>query len=205
METNLTEIEAIHAAQHGDLDAFNSIILQYQDFLFRVALRITGEEDMAWDAVQETCLLVFKKISSYRDGSFRGWLARIISNICYDEFRRHSHYFAYSLDGFSHDNGEMESPYWLADFSTNPEAQVEVSEFEKTIQTCLERISLEHRTILILIDIEGLSYEEAAVALRAPIGTIKSRLARARTQMRAAMQASGDFPSISCTKIPYSC
>jgi RNA polymerase sigma-70 factor (ECF subfamily) len=205
METNLTEIEAIHASQHGDLQAFNSIILRYQDFLFRVALRITGDEDMASDAVQETCLLVFKKISSYRDGSFRGWLARIITNVCYDEFRWRSHHSAFSLDAFTQDGDEIESPYWLADFSTDPETQVEVSEFEKTIQTCLERISADHRTILILIDMESLSYEEASIALQIPIGTIKSRLARARAQMRATLRSLGDFPAVSCTKISYSC
>ena len=75
MSANLTEINMIRASQHGDLEAFNALILHFQDFFFRVALRILRDENLACDAVQEACLLLFKKISSFRDGSFRGWSA----------------------------------------------------------------------------------------------------------------------------------
>src|SRR5215216_7756273 len=81
MSANLTEINMIRASQHGDLEAFNALILHFQDFFFRVALRILRDENLACDAVQEACLLLFKKISSFRDGSFRGWSARIVSNV----------------------------------------------------------------------------------------------------------------------------
>ena len=148
---------------------------------------------MACDAVQETCLLVFKKISYYREGSFRGWLARIVTNVCYDELRRQGRSRTQSLDSNEQDEKEIESSYWMADFSTNPERQLEALEFTRTIQRCLEMISPQHQLILILIDMEDFSYEEAADALKVPIGTIKSRLARAREQMRAALQFSGEL------------
>jgi len=193
MDTQCTEQDAIRASQQGDLESFNILILRYQDFLFRMAFRILGDEDIACDAVQETCLLVFKKISSYREGSFRGWLARIITNVCYDELRRHGRSRIKSLDSNEEDENEIESSYWMADFSTNPERQVEALEFTRTIQRCLEMISPQHQLILVLIDIEDFSYEEAADTLKVPIGTIKSRLARARKQMKAALQFSGEL------------
>lgn len=190
METNMTEMEIIRASQQGDLNAFNTLILHYQDFLFRVAFRITRDENMASDVVQEACLLVFHKISSYRDGSFRGWLARIVSNVCYDELRAQKRRRTQSLEVHNQDGQELSSPYWLADVSANPETQVEVNELEEMILNCLGRISPQHQMILILIDIEEFSYEEAADALQVPVGTIKSRLARARMQMRDALQSS---------------
>lgn len=205
MDPKCTEQDAIRASQQGDLESFNVLILRYQDFLFRMAFRILGDEDTACDAVQETCLLVFKKISSYREGSFRGWLARIVTNVCYDELRHQGRSRTQSLDSNEQDENGIESSYWLADFSTNPERHVEALELTRTIQRCLETISPQHQLILILIDIEDFSYEEAADALMVPIGTIKSRLARAREQMKAALQFSGEVLPTPYTNICVAC
>jgi RNA polymerase sigma-70 factor (ECF subfamily) len=190
MEPKFSEPDAIRSSQQGDIEAFNLLILHYQDFLFRVALHITGNEDTACDAVQEACVLLFKKISSFHGGSFRGWLARIVTNVCYDELRRKSRHQTQSLEFSGHHGDEMCSPYWLADFSTEPESQFEINELSQVIESCLQKMSPEHRMILRLIDMEDLSYEEAAVALRIPIGTIKSRLARARIELRKRLQIS---------------
>ena len=99
----------------------------------------------------------------------------------------------------------MEPSYWLADFSTNPERQLEALEFTRTIQRCLEMISPHHQMILILIDMEDFSYEEAADTLNVPIGTVKSRLARAREQMKAALQFSGELLQAPYTNICVAC
>jgi len=107
--------------------------------------------------------------------------------------RRHGRSRTQSLDSNEQDENEIESSYWMADFSTNPERHLEALEFTRTIQRCLEMISPQHQLILILIDIEDFSYEEAADTLKVPIGTIKSRLARAREQMKAALQFSGEL------------
>src|SRR5678816_1520981 len=154
MNSITNETEIIHAAQHGDLNAFNSLIVQYQDFLFRIALRFMQDEDQTCDAIQEACLLAFRKIHSFRGGSFRNWLARIVVNVCYDELRRQRRRPVQPLEPATQDEDEALSPYWLADYSTNPEMQFETVEFEQLIQVCLELISPLHRAVLVLIDME---------------------------------------------------
>jgi RNA polymerase sigma-70 factor, ECF subfamily len=196
MNINSTALDAIRASQQGNLEAFNLLILHYQDFLFRVALRITGDEDMASDAVQETCLLLFKSISSFRDGSFRSWLARIVANVCFDEFRRQKRQRTRPLEPCGQNGEDTLSPYWLADFSTNPEREYQTQELSGLIQSYLGQLSHPYRTVLILIDMEEFSYEEAASALRVPVGTIKSRLARARMELRKKLLNSNYFTTL---------
>jgi RNA polymerase sigma-70 factor (ECF subfamily) len=190
MNSTTNETEMIQAAQHGDLNAFNSLILQYQDFLFRVALRLMQDEDQACDAIQEACILAFRKIDSFRGGSFHNWLARIVVNVCYDELRLRKRRPVQSLDSTGPADDDSLSPYWLADYSTNPEMNFEANEFGQAIKNCLELLSPRHRMVLVLIDMEEMSYEEAAGVLAIPVGTVKSRLARARIQMRNILQAS---------------
>jgi RNA polymerase sigma-70 factor, ECF subfamily len=193
MNIDFTETEIIEASQRGDLDAFNVLVMHYQDFIFRVALRFVQSEDLASDAVQDACLLAFRKIASYRGGVFRNWFARIVINVCYDELRRQRRHPVQSLEPISEIDNEMPSPSWLADYSKNPEVQCEINEFEHTVQACLENISPHHRAVLVLIDMEELSYEEASDILQIPIGTIKSRLSRARLQMKNVLQAFDDL------------
>jgi len=193
MYNDFTETEIIEAAQHGNLDALNVLILKYQDFLFRVAIRIIQDEDQACDLIQDACLLAFRKLASYRGGSFRNWLARIVVNVCYDELRRQKRHPMQPLEPTTQNDDDISSPFWLADYSTNPEFQCEIKEFEQTIQVCLENIPPRYRAVLFLIDMEELSYEDASDILQIPIGTIKSRLSRARLQMRNALQAFDDL------------
>jgi len=84
----MDEIALIKSAQQGDLDAFNTIILHYQDAVFNTALRILGDEDQAQDAAQEAFISAFQSISSFRGGSFKAWIMRTVTNACYDELRR---------------------------------------------------------------------------------------------------------------------
>lgn len=194
MKTLLDENILIAQAKKGDLDAFNIIILHYQDFLFRVALRIMYDEDDAADALQEACLLAFRRLNTYRDGSFRGWLARITSNVCFDALRYQNRHRTQSFDANGRDDNDETAPSaWLADPAGNPEKQVESREFIDVIQHCLATISPQYQMVLVLIDIEDFSYEEAAEALNIPVGTIKSRLARARMQMKAMLRSLKDI------------
>lgn len=190
MDTTFNETNAIRASQQGNLEAFNELILHYQDFLFRVAFRVTGDEDMASDAVQEACLLLFKNISSFRGESLRGWLARIVANVCLDELRRQGRQRTRPLELAGKYGDDIMSPVWLADFSGNPEREYQKYELNAVIQSHLEKLPPTHRTILILIDLEEFSYEEAASALGVPMGTVKSRLARARMEMQIRLLAS---------------
>ena len=184
----MDEPALIQQSQRGDLDAFNTLVLTYQDMLFNTALRIMGDEDLAADATQEAFLSAFRAIKSFRGGSFKAWLLRTVTNACYDELRRQKRRPTTPLEPETDDGDEMETPRWLADPSMGPEEEAEVDELEHAIQHCLEALPLEFRTVVVLTDIQGMDYKEVAAAVRIPLGTIKSRLARARLRLRECLQ-----------------
>jgi RNA polymerase sigma-70 factor (ECF subfamily) len=184
----MDELALIRSAQRGDLDAFNRLVLAYQDALFNTALRILGDEDLAADATQEAFLSAFRGLNAFRGGSFKAWLLRTVTNACYDELRRKQRRPTTPLEPDSADGDEMDSPRWLADPKLTPEQQIEADELEHAIQHCLESLPLEFRTVVVMADIQGLDYTEVAAAIRAPLGTIKSRLARARLRLRECLQ-----------------
>ncbi len=185
----MDEPALIRSAQRGDLEAFNRLVLAYQDALFNAALRILGDEEQAADATQEAFLSAFRALNSYRGGSFKAWLLRTVTNACYDELRRRKRRPTTPLEPESGEGEEMESPRWLADPSASPEEQLDQVELEHAIQHCLDALPADFRAVVVLADIEGLDYREVARATRVPLGTVKSRLARARLRLRECMQA----------------
>lgn len=185
----MEEASLIRAAQRGDLDAFNTLVLTYQEMLFNTALRILGDEDLAADATQEAFLSAFRALNAYRGGSFKAWLLRTVTNACYDELRRRKRRPSQPLEPVTDDENEIESPPWLADPSASPEEQLNQAELEHAIQHCLEALSPDFRVVVVLADIDGLDYSEVARIVRVPLGTIKSRLARARLRLRECLQA----------------
>jgi RNA polymerase sigma-70 factor, ECF subfamily len=189
----MDEQTLIRAAQRGDLEAFNQLVLLYQDFLFRIALNILHDEDAAADAVQQALLSAFRNLRGFRGGSIRSWLGRIVVNASYDGFRRDARARSLPLEMFNQDDEEMEPAAWLADPGPSPEAQAETGELLDAIQTSLENLPEQYRLALVLVDVEGLSYDEAAAALDVPKGTIKSRLARARNTLRTLLQRYPDL------------
>jgi len=184
----MDEIALIKDAQRGDLDSFNTLILAYQDILFNTALRILSDEDQAADATQDAFLSAFKSINTFRGGSFKAWLMRTVTNACYDELRRKKRRPTTPLEPDTSDGDEMDSPRWLADKSMSPEQKLEADELEHAIQHCLDALPSDFRTVVVLADIQGLDYAEVANATRVPLGTIKSRLARARLRLRECLQ-----------------
>jgi RNA polymerase sigma-70 factor (ECF subfamily) len=172
------------SARNGDLDAFNALILQYQNLLFNVAFRILSDEDAAADAVQNALISAYQHFADFRNGSFRGWLMRITVNMCYDEIRRKSRHPSQSFEVNTGDGQEFDLLDWLPDPSSSTEYLVETSELERTIQSALQALPPLYRAVAILVDVEGYAYEEAADILGVPVGTVKSRLARARVQLR---------------------
>ena len=185
----MDETALIRNAQHGDLNAFNTLVLAYQDIVYNTALRILGDEDLAADASQETFISAFRAINSYRGGSFRAWLLRTVTNACYDELRRIKRRPTTPLEPETEDGDEVESPRWLADPNASPENQLDQAELEHAIQHCLENLPTDFRAVVVLADIQGLDYAEVAVAVKKPLGTIKSRLARARLRLRECLQS----------------
>jgi len=184
----MDESALIQSAKKGDLDSFNSLVLAYQNNLFNTALRILGDEHLAADATQEAFLSAFRSLSSFRGGSFKAWLYRTVTNAAYDELRKQKRRPSTPLEPDRRDGDELESPRWLADPSMTPEQKAEADELQHAIQHCLESLPLEFRTVVVLADIQGLDYVEVAAAVRSPLGTIKSRLARARLRLRECLQ-----------------
>lgn len=178
----------IRAAQHGDLEAFNALILRYQNLLFGIALRMLNDEDTASDAVQEALISAFSKFRTFRGGSLRSWLARVTVNACYDEMRRKRRQRETPLEQFNVNGDEVEDLAWMIDPNVLPDEQYESHELESAIQHSLSILTPAYREVVVLVDIEGLSYEEASSVARVPVGTVKSRLARARLQIRLSLQ-----------------
>ena len=185
----MNEIALIQDAQNGSLDAFNTLVLHYQDSVFNTALRILGDEDQAADAAQDAFISAFKSIASFRGGSFKAWLMRTVTNACYDELRRQKRRPTTPLEPDTDDGEEMDSPRWLADPSMTPDQLAEADEVEHAIQHCLDNLPLEFKTVVVMADIQGMDYTEVALSVRVPLGTIKSRLARARLRLRECLQA----------------
>jgi len=184
----MDEVELIQYAQKGDLDAFNRLVLAYQDMVYNQAYRVIGESDAAEDATQEAFISAYRKIHTYRGGSFKAWLLRIVTNACYDELRRRKRRPTTPLEPVDEFDEEIESPRWLADTGEAPEDTALRAELSEAIQNCLNDLSHDFRTVVILVDIQGMDYSEAADIMGTPLGTIKSRLARARRGMRQCLQ-----------------
>lgn len=185
----------IQSAQKGDLDAFNRLVLAYQQQAFNVALRMLGDEDGAEDATQQSFISVYEKIKTFRGGSFRAWVLRIVTNNCYDELRRQKRKPTTVLNPVTTENGEeIEEPEWLADSnSPSPEERYEQKELEAAIQGCISALPEEFRAVVVLVDLQGMDYQEAARVVNSPLGTVRSRLARARLRLQDCLQGTWEL------------
>jgi RNA polymerase sigma-70 factor (ECF subfamily) len=190
----MDEIKLISDAQGGDLDAYNHLVLMYQDMAYNLAFRILSDDDSAEDATQNAFISAYRNLSKYRGGSFRAWLLRMVTNNCYDELRRLKRHPTLPLEPEINGEGdELESPRWLADGSASPEQSLEKKDLERAIQHCLDRLPEDFRTVIIMIEMEGMDYREVSFASRKPLGTIKSRLARARLRMQNCLMGFGEL------------
>ena len=180
----MDEIALIQSAKEGDLDSFNRLVLSYQDLVYSHAFRMIGEEEYADDATQNTFISAYNHLSSFRGGSFKAWLLRIVTNACYDELRRRKRRPTVPLEPLDDAGEEIETARWMIDPGEKPEDQVERIELQHAIQHCLDNLPDEFRSTVVMVDVEGMDYLEASQTIGKPIGTIKSRLARARMRLR---------------------
>ncbi len=187
------EEQLIAQSQRGDVNAFNQLVLHYQQTLYSVVFRMLGNPDIAADVTQDSFIAAFKGIGSYRGGSsFRAWLLRIGSNMACDYWRRTQRRPAESLEALTEDD-ELHTPTLLNALATsglegNPEDTLLNQELQDLIQQGLEDLPLEQRVAVVLCDIEGLSYEEIATTTQTSIGTVRSRISRGRTRLRLYLQ-----------------
>lgn len=184
----MDETALIQEALDGNLDAFNSLVILYQDLAYNVAYRIVGEHGAAEDATQEAFISAYQKLKQYHGGSFKAWLLRIVSNACYDELRRRQRKPVTPLKPETDTGETWEEPDWIKDPSASPEEYFEQAELQEAIQQCINKLDDKFRLILVLVDVEGLDYETAAATAGAPLGTVKSRLARARERIQNCLQ-----------------
>ncbi len=185
----MDEVALIKAAQKDDLDAFNRLVLAYQERLFNIAYRILGDPEAAADATQDGFIAAYRNIKKFRGGSFRSWITRIITNTCYDELRRQKRRPTTPLEPLVISTGEtLENPDWLEDPGELPETAAQRAELSAAIQHCINRLEPDFRIAVVLIDVQGINYKEAAAIIGKPLGTVKSRLARARTRIKDCLQ-----------------
>ncbi|NIV30323.1 MAG: sigma-70 family RNA polymerase sigma factor [Anaerolineae bacterium] len=177
----MDEQALIDSARKGDARAFNQLVLLYQRMAYNVAYRILNDQDAAADATQDAFLKAFKAMRRFRGGSFKAWLLRIVTNACYDQLRRKQRRPASSLDDLP---VEADHSYHLHDPAEQPDEFVERQELGHTIQAGIATLPLEQRTVLVLSDVQGLSYKEIAEVTGLSLGTVKSRLSRARARVR---------------------
>lgn len=182
------EEQLIHKASNGDLDAFNQLVLNYQNIAFHYANSLVDDPASAEDITQESFIKAFKHIDNFRGNSFRAWLLTIVKNTFHDKRRWNNKHATVPLFPEDINGEEIESPSWIIDPNAAVESTVQRSEESHRLYQILDDLPAPHRSVITLIDLYDLDYAEAAQALHIPVGTLKSRLARARTQMKHKLQ-----------------
>ncbi|MPZ15857.1 MAG: sigma-70 family RNA polymerase sigma factor [Chloroflexi bacterium] len=180
----------LDAARAGDADAFNHLVERYQSLAYSVACRTLADPEAAADATQEAFFSAFRAIAGFRGGSFQAWLLRIVVNACYDARRYANRRPATSMDRVIEEMGEAP---WPDQHAVNPETAVLSQETLATLEGALAELPDEQRLAIVLVDIEGLTYEEAADVMGRPVGTVRSRLARGRARVRDILVATGNL------------
>jgi len=187
----MDEESLIAAAQQGKVEAFNELVLTYQQQVYNLAYRIMGDPASAADATQDAFISAFQSIGRFRGGSFKSYLMRIVSNRCYDELRRRKRRPATSFEDFGAVDEEA-NPV-LTNGHERPEEYAERQEMSRVIQAGIETLPPDQRITLVLSDVQGLSYQEIAEAMDVSLGTVKSRLARARGKLRDYLRSQGEL------------
>jgi RNA polymerase sigma-70 factor (ECF subfamily) len=178
----LNEIDIIKEAQTGSLSAFNRLVMAYQGTAYNVAYRVMGNPEAAADSCQESFIKAYKAIGQYRGGSFKSWLLRIVTNTCYDQIRYKNRRPTSSLEDLVEESedghGNLVSPNEL------PEETMLRGELGELLQHAINQLPEDQRMVLVLSDVQQLSYQEIAEVIGQPLGTVKSRLSRARQRLR---------------------
>jgi RNA polymerase sigma-70 factor (ECF subfamily) len=186
------EQRLISAAQAGDLDSFNQIVRLYETRVYNLCYRMLGDPDAAADATQDTFIAAFRSLASFRGGVLKSWLLRIATNACYDVLRTRKRRPSVSLDiGDDEEEGRRSE---LPDQGATLDEMVLQHELSAAIQRGLAELPEDQRIVLILSDIQGLAYEEIAQITGIQLGTVKSRLSRARAKLRDILRAGELLP-----------
>lgn len=187
IDVRFGENRLINAAQAGDVEAFNQLVVTYQDFAYRLAYRLLADEAAAADAAQEAFICAYWGLHTFQAGSFKSWLYRIVINKCYDALRARRRRPAVSFDELTDDHVAAAQPLLPAP-ETSPETAVQRHELADLLQRHIARLPIDQRTVLVLSDVHGLTYAEIAEITQLRLGTIKSRLSRGRGRLRNSLE-----------------
>lgn len=182
------EMELVKRAQSGDVAAFESLIENYQKRIFSIAYRMIEHQEDAADLTQEVILKIFKNLDKFKgDSKFSTWVYRIATNTCLDEIKKSRRRTTYSLDKeIETDEGSMAAE--LPDTGPGPEEEAERKDIKKAVYAAIGQLGQEHKQVILLRDLQGLSYEEIAEILHCSVGTVKSRISRARGNLKKMLE-----------------
>lgn len=178
------EKKLIFKAKNGSMEAFEALVIEHEEIVYNIIYRIMNNQEDTYDLSQETFIKAYTKLNQFNEGSkFSTWLYRIATNTSLDELRRRKGKETFSSDQtIGGSEGEIVPQY--IDETENVELQVVNKEQKEIIEAALGEVNESHRTILILRDMQGLSYEEISDLLDLSLGTVKSRISRARQEMK---------------------
>ncbi|MCL2740628.1 MAG: sigma-70 family RNA polymerase sigma factor [Oscillospiraceae bacterium] len=179
----------------GDADAFGELVAMHQTRVYNIAYRLVGDCDDARDMAQEAFVKAYSSIGGFRmDSVFSTWLYRITVNVCYDHLRKAKGKVAVSIDeGFGDDGGEPAARQ-IEDAEPGPEMAYLRKEERRAVQACIAKLGTKYKAAIVLRDIEDLPYEEIGRMLSLPVGTVKSRINRARAELGKIIIR--DFPAL---------
>jgi len=175
----------VQRSKRGDMEAFEELVRRYENKVYSIAYRFMGNHADASDLAQEAFLRLYQALPRFRgDAGLTTWIYHITANVCRDELRRRQRAQVISLDNLPVSPEGGDNP---GNRRTHPEEELERRELQEQVQLCLNRLSDDHRLVLIMREMQGLSYEEMAQILQCSMGTVKSRLNRARQAFRKKM------------------
>ena len=191
--TREQEAAVIQAVLDGDVNAYEALVKEYEKNVYNLALRMTGNSEDAADMAQEAFIKAYNSLTAFRgDSKFSVWLYRIVSNVCLDFLRSRSRKQTVSLSTENDDGEEVELD--IADETHSPEQLLDRSLTRDAVRRGLAALPPDHREILLLREIQGLSYEEIADVLGLEAGTVKSRIFRARKKVCSFLIKDGNIP-----------
>lgn len=188
------ELRLVAAGQRGDVEAFNQLVRLYEGRVYNLCYRMLSDADAAADATQDTFIAAYRNLNRFRGGLFRAWLLRIATNTCYDMLRARQRRPVVSLDA-GYEDEDTGPRLDLPDLAESPDEVVLRRELAQALERGIAQLPEDQRIVVILSDIQGLAYDEIAAVTNTNLGTVKSRLSRARARLRDMLRAGELLPS----------
>lgn len=172
----------VERSKKGDKIAFEHLVQLYENKVYTIAYRLMGNHADAADLAQDSFIKIYQALPNFRgDASFNTWIYHITVNVCRDEMRKRQRRPTVSLDEPTNSNG---STYEIRSTDPGPEEELDRNETRAMVQQCLNSLSDDYRTVLVMREIKEMSYDEIAEILGCSLGTVKSRLSRARQALK---------------------